>query len=86
MPQSPIPHDTLMSMKIAMLESLVAELLIDRLLGSADPIGEALAYAERRKTIRSVGDPDADLIIEAVWTEFLDLVVGAVQKRARRQD
>jgi hypothetical protein len=71
-----------MSMKIAMLEALVTELLADRLLEMADPIGAALAYAEQRRTIRSGGDPEADLMVETVWSEFLDLVVAAVRKQA----
>jgi hypothetical protein len=72
-----------MSMKVAMFETIAAELLVDRFLETADPVGSALAYAEQRRQLRPnhpFVDPEADLAVEAVWSQFLDRVVDAVRR------
>lgn len=75
----------MMAMKIAMLENIAIDLFVDRFLERVDPVGSALAYAEQRKQLRPnrpCVDPEADLAIEAVWSDFLDRVVVAVRKAA----
>jgi hypothetical protein len=78
-----IPHDALISAKVVMLQHLVGEILIDRFLQFPDPIDsvEKYASARRQAPVRPDADPDADLIYEAVWGEFLDRVVSAVKKQ-----
>jgi hypothetical protein len=43
---SPIPHDNLISMKVA------TELLMELFLRTADPVSAAVAYAEERRQLR----------------------------------
>jgi len=82
MPKVAIQHEAMTSIKVAMLESLVQDLLIDRFNSNADPVGAAMQYAETKSQPRPGAkiDEDLELARQAIWHEFLDSVVAAVRK------
>jgi hypothetical protein len=82
-----IEHQTLISMKVPILEAIAIELLTAMLLQTPDPIAAAIEFAERRlQPIRDRLATDSDvrlLAAEEVWSEFLDRLVASVQRQAR---
>jgi hypothetical protein len=82
-----IEHQTLISMKVPILETLLIELLTVSFLRAPDPVAGAIEFAERHlRPIRDrlAVDSDARLLAaEAVWSEFLDRLVASVQRQAR---
>jgi hypothetical protein len=72
----------LMYGKIAMLESVVKDMLIAGFLGAPDPEAAAEDYAERRKMLPQgfEVDPRFEIARQEVWNVFLDDVVVGVRK------
>ena len=82
----PIPHDVLMTLRVAILErsrsscwwSAFCGYLIRSLEQPPMPNN-----GPRPKPDRPMADPEADLLVEPVWSEFLDCLVGAVRRQAQ---
>ena len=72
----------LMYGKIAMLESLVKDMLISGFLAAPNPGAAAEDYAERRKMLPQgfEVDPRFEIARQEVWNAFLDDVVVGVRK------
>lgn len=77
-----IPHDVLMSVKVAMLEGLVRDIFVDRFNSMPDPLASAKEYAEARVKPRpgAVIDPLMEPTRETVLQTFLDSVVAGVHR------
>jgi hypothetical protein len=80
-----VDHEVMIAAKVAMLEFVVRDLLIDRFNSVPDPIGNAMRYAETRWKIKpgvrfQDFENDLEPIRQAVWQEFLDSVVAGVRK------
>jgi hypothetical protein len=73
-----------MTAKIAMLEGLVRDILVDRFPTMDDPVRNAMRYAEAKMPLSKGAkvDPDLEPVRQAVLQEFLDSVVALVRKSA----
>jgi hypothetical protein len=84
-----ISHDVLISAKVALLETVLKDLLADRFLETANPLQALEQYAETR-TRRPPPSPenaDYDLAGESIWNEFFDdirrRIVSGLSERSR---
>jgi len=80
-----VPHDTLIAIKVAILEQVAVELLIERFMRLDDPVAGAILYAEQRRQFmaeRAASGSEEALLVETVWVEFLDRLVAAVRAQA----
>jgi hypothetical protein len=80
-----IPHSALIAIKVAILEQIAVELLMERFMRLPDPVAGAIAYAEERRQSmaeRSATGSEDALLVEEVWTEFLDRLVASVRAQA----
>ncbi len=79
-----IDHQTLMALKVGMLEDLVIQLYAAGFLATDNPRAEAEAFAKKYREIheeRKGTDPEADLVIAEVWGELMDRIVAEVVRR-----
>jgi hypothetical protein len=76
----------LMYGKIAMLESIVKDMLIGGFLAAPNPDAAAEDYAERRKTLPQGFDVDPrfEIARQEVWNAFLDEVVVGVRRSRKK--
>ena len=75
-----VDHQTIAA-KIALLESVVWDILVDRFNSTLNPVSTARQYAETKLPSRQgvKTAPDLEPIREAVWQEFFDSVVAGVR-------
>ena len=74
-------HDQMMAAKVAILEALLVDVLIDKFAAMPDGIAAAVAYAEVRKRPAVRRDPVLDLAFEESFAALLDRVVAGVRLR-----
>jgi hypothetical protein len=75
-----VDHQTIAA-KIALLESVVWDILVDRFNSTPNPVSTARQYAETKLPSRHgvKTAPDLEPIREAVWHEFFDSVIAGVR-------
>jgi len=75
----------LMYGKIALLERVVKDILINGFLTAPNPTAAAEEYAVNRKTPPRgfAADPAFEIARQEVWNAFLDDVVGGVRSRQK---
>ena len=75
-----VDHQTIAA-KIALLESVVWDILVDRFNSTANPVSTARQYAETKLPSRHGVKPAPDLEPprEAVWQEFFYSVIAGVR-------
>jgi hypothetical protein len=75
-----VDHQTIAA-KIALLESVVWDILVDRFNSTPDPVTTARQYVETKLPSRHgvKTAPDLEPIREAVWQEFFDSVIAGVR-------
>ncbi len=80
-------HLGLMSLKIAMLEDLVKNMLASGFEAFPTPVEAAHQFADQYRqawaSTSDRGDPASKIQVEEVWNEFLDGLVLEVQRRRR---
>jgi len=72
--------------KIALLESVVWDILVDRFNSTPNPVSTARQYAETKLPSRHgvKTAPDLEPTREAVWQEFFDSVIAGVRMSEER--
>jgi hypothetical protein len=75
-----VDHQTIAA-KIALLESVVWDILVDRFNSTPNPVSTARQYAETKLPSRHgvKTAPDLEPIREAVWQELFDSVIAGVR-------
>jgi hypothetical protein len=73
----------LQSGKIALLEIVVKDILINGFLTAPNPVAAAEEYAERRKLLAPgfEAHPSFEIARQEIWNAFLDEVVAGVRNR-----
>ena len=71
--------------KIALLERVITDMLINGFLTAPNPTAAAKEYAECRRTLPPgfEADPQFELARQEAWNVFLDDVVGGVRKLSK---
>jgi len=80
-----VDHQTIAA-KIALLESVVWDILVDRFNSTPNPVSTARQYAETKLPSRHgvKTAPDLEPTREAVWQEFFDSVIAGVRMSEER--
>jgi hypothetical protein len=78
---TPMVDQQTIAAKIALLESVVWDILVDRFNSTPNPVSTARQYAETKLPSRHgvKTAPDLEPIREAVWQEFFDSVIAGVR-------
>ena len=65
--------------KIAVLERVTQEILIERFMRMKDPVAAFRDYAETRRTPAEPPGAADDPKVKAAWAEYLDMVFAGLQ-------
>lgn len=75
-----------MTLKVAMLETLVRNMLASGFEHESEPLTAVRVFADQYRacweSMNDKGDPQSKLLGEEVWNQFLDSLVSEVQRRS----
>jgi hypothetical protein len=76
--------DEVLALKVAVLQSVVQDLLIAHFNAEHDPVAAAQTYAGRNTKPPPQPDPEMEHKRQEAWNAFLDPVVAALAAQDRR--
>jgi hypothetical protein len=78
--------DESLAARIAVLERVTQEILIERFMGMGDPVAAFRDYSDTRRTPPPSAGPAGAAAIESAWKAYLDLVFAGLQSEIAERE